>query len=49
MAVKTAVGGRGDDWGKWLPVALALISAGVLPKKWKLPVAAAMILWKLLG
>jgi len=45
MSSKTAIGGFGGDWGRWL----ALASLGLLPRKWKAPVAIAAILRGLRG
>jgi hypothetical protein len=47
MNNRVTTGAFGDDWGKWLKIASALIALGVLPKKLKVPVAIAAILWGL--
>lgn len=38
---KTSTGGLLDDLGKWLAVATALVSLGVLPKTWQKGLGAA--------
>ena len=45
MPTKTVVGGMNwdGDWLKWLPLISALISLGVLPKKWKGAVAGVAL------
>jgi hypothetical protein len=50
MSTRTAVGGFGDDWQKWLPLLAALFALGILPKRWgrvtgKAASMAALIFW----
>jgi hypothetical protein len=47
MTNRVTTASLGDDWGKWLKIAGALIALGVLPKKHKAPVAIAAIIWGL--
>lgn len=40
MSQKVAIGSP-DDWGRWIAILGALVSLGVLPKRWQKAVGVA--------
>jgi hypothetical protein len=43
---RTATNGIPDDWGRWLALAAAAASVGILPKGWQKTLgAASALLW----